>query len=95
MGLLIGVLVIAAALGLAVRQRRVDRKHPFFAAFGTTFVAVFLLVPGLLGYELHKSDWSIMRVTVSDGPIWWQIYLGLAFVLPAMYFWRKALRALP
>jgi hypothetical protein len=66
------------------------------AAFGATFAAVFLLVPGVLGYELHKSNWSFMRVTVSDGPVWWQIYVGLVFVLlPAMYFWRKALRALP
>lgn len=95
MGLLIGVLAIAAVLGLATRQRRAERNHPFSAAFGTTFVAVVMLVPGLLGFELHKSDWSFVRVTVSDGPVWWQVYLGLAFVLPAMYFWRKALRALP
>ena len=78
-----------------MRQQRAERNNPFSAAFGTTFVAALLLVPGLLGYELHKSDWSIMRVTVGDGPVWWQIYLGLAFVLPAVYFWRKALRALP
>ena len=96
MGPLLGVLAIAAVLALAVRQHRAaDQKHPFSAAFGATFGAVLLLVPGVLGYELHKSDWSIMRVTASDGPVWWQIYLGLAFVLPALYFWRKALRVLP
>ena len=95
MGPLLGVLVIATVLGVAVWQERYRRNNPWSGAFGTTFVAVFLLVPGLLGYELHKSDWSFMRVTASDGPVWWQIYLGLIFVLPAMYFWRKALRALP
>ena len=95
MGLLIGVLAIATVLGLAVRQHRAERKNPFSAAFGMTFAALLLVVPGVLGYELHKSDWSFMRVTVNDGPVWWQIYLGLAFVLPAVYFWRKALRALP
>ena len=96
MGPLLAVLAIATVLGLAVRQHRsAERRNPFSAAFGATFVVILLLVPGLLGYELHKSDWSIMRVTVSDGPVWWQIYLGLAFLLPATYFWRKALRALP
>lgn len=74
---------------------QLERNNPWPAAFGTTFAAIIFLVPGLLGYELHKSNWSIMRVTASDGPVWWQINLGLAFVLPAMYFWRKALRALP
>ena len=72
-----------------------ERNNPWPAAFGTTFAAVLLLVPGLLGYELHKSNWSIMRVTESDGAVWWQIYVGLAFVLPALYLWRKALRTLP
>lgn len=96
MGPLLAVLAIATVLLLAARQHRAaDRRHPFSAAFGATFGAVLLLVPGVLGYELHKSDWSIMRVTVSDGPVWWQVYLGLAFVVPAVHFWRKALRALP
>jgi hypothetical protein len=71
------------------------RNNPFSAAFGATFVVLLLVVPGRLGYELHKSDWSIIRVTGNDGPVWWQMSLGLAFVLPAAYFWRKALRALP
>ena len=95
MGLLLGVLAVAILLGLVARRQQAERNNPFSAAFGTTFAAVLLIVPGVLGYELHKSNWSIMRVTVSDGPVWWQIYMGLAFVLPAMYFWRKALRALP
>jgi hypothetical protein len=94
-GILITALAIAVTLALAVRQHKADRKSPFHAAFGTTFAAVLLIVPGFLGYEFHKSNWSIMRVTVSDGPVWWQIYLGLTFVLPAIYFWRKAVRALP
>ena len=95
MGPLIAVLSIVTVLGLAIRQHRAEREHPFSAALGATFAAVLLVVPGLLGYELHKSNWSLMRVTLSDGPVWWQIYVGLFFVLPAIYFWRKALRALP
>jgi hypothetical protein len=74
---------------------RSERNNPFSAAFGATFGAVLLFVPGVLGYELHKSAWSIIRVTQNDGPVWWQIYIGLIFVLPAIYFWRKALRTLP
>jgi hypothetical protein len=95
MGTLIGVLAIATVVGLAMRQHRAGRNNPFSAAFSTTFVAVLLIVPGLLGYEIHKSDWSFIRVTASDGPVWWQIYPGLIFLVPALYFWRKALRALP
>jgi hypothetical protein len=95
MGPLIVALAIVTVLGLAIRQHRAEGKHPLSPAFGATFVVIFLLVPGLLGYEMHKSDWSIIRVTEHDGPVWWQIYLGLAFVLPAAYFWRKGLRALP
>ena len=72
-----------------------ERNNPWPAAFATTFGAILLIVPGLLGYELHKSNWSIMSVTESDGPVWWQIYVGLAFVLPAIYFWRRAVRTLP
>ena len=94
LGLLI-VLAIVTVVCLGIRQKRAELKNPFSAAFGMTFAAVLLVVPGLLGYELHKSNWFFMRVTVSDGPVWRQIYLGLVFVLPAIYFWRKALRTLP
>jgi hypothetical protein len=75
-----GVLAIAVVLGLAVRQHRSERNHPLSAAFGATFLAVFLVVPGFLGYELQKTG---------------QIYLGLVFVAAGNVPRRKALRALP
>jgi hypothetical protein len=94
MGPLIGVLAIAAFVALSVGQHRARRNNPFRDAFSTTFVALLLVVPGLLGYELHKSDWSIIRITHGGSPVWWQVYIGLMFVLPAIYFWRKVVREL-
>jgi hypothetical protein len=70
------------------------RANSFSAAFSTTLLALLLLVPGLSGYELHKSDWSFVRLTHSGAPVWWEIRFGIIALLLAIYFWRKALRML-
>ena len=70
-------------------------RHPSLSnAFGATFAALLFLVPGLMGYELHKSNWSFVRVTSAGAPVAWEIQLGALASLLAIYFWRKALREL-
>ena len=73
-------------------SRAARRTNSFSAAFSTTFLAILLLVPGLSGYELHKSDWSFVRVTRTGALVWWEIWFGVIALLFAIYFWRKALR---
>ena len=75
-------------------SRAARRTNSFSAAFSTTLLAILLLVPGLSGYELHKSDWSFVRVTRTGGLVWWEIWFGVISLLFAIFFWRRALRLL-
>jgi hypothetical protein len=70
------------------------RTNSFSAAFSTTLLAIILLVPGLSGYELHKSDWSFVRVTRTGAIVWWEIWFGVVALVFAIFFWRRALRLL-
>ena len=90
--------MVQAVLTCSTAARCVDvmrfRQTPLSNAFGTTFLAVLMFVPGIMGYELHKSDWSFVRVTSEGSPVWWEIQIGIGATLFAVYFWRKAFRSL-
>ena len=68
------------------------KNQPLHAAFTfTTFGALFL-VAGLIGYTIQKSNWSIIAGSWSDGPVWWEVRLGVVALALAAYFWRKGLQ---
>jgi hypothetical protein len=52
------------------------------------------IVSGAIGYTLSKRARIASGTPLSDGVIWWQIWIGLAAALVATYFWRRGLRSI-
>jgi hypothetical protein len=63
-------------------------------AFSSTTGAVFFLTAGVLGYRLDRRARFFTSTAWSDTVIWWQIWIGVAMAVAALYFWRRALRGL-
>lgn len=72
-----------------------QRNSPFGNAFGATLFGAVFLGAGAIGYEIKKSNWSIVTGAWTGGPVWWEIWLGATMLAFAVYFWRQAIRTLP
>jgi hypothetical protein len=70
-------------------------NYDLHAAFTCTAASGLCAVAGVMGYELSKRSRFFTGTAWSDDVIWWQVWVGVAFALVAVYFWRKGLRTLP
>jgi hypothetical protein len=84
--LFVGVLVIAWHHRISFGGR------PHAAAFSTTFGAALFLISGSIGFGLQKGPALFSEARWSDGVIWPQVYLGIAFSIAAIFCWRRALK---
>ena len=69
-------------------------RRPVPLACSTTALALLLLVAGGHGYTLSKHDAFVAGTRWTDGPIWWQVYVGVALLMLAVWLWRRAIRSL-
>ena len=53
-------------------------------AFGLLF-----LVAGLVGWTLSTHDAFVARTQWAEGPIWWQVAVGIALLLLAVFWARR------
>ena len=67
-------------------------QSPLWYAFTTTAAAALFLISGSVGYTLRKGLPLFAAARWSDGVIWSQVGVGLAFVPVAVFCWRKAIR---
>jgi succinate dehydrogenase hydrophobic anchor subunit len=72
-----------------MRQRR-----PLAMAFSLTAAVVLFLVSGFAGFMLSRHDRFVAGTSWSPTVIWWQVWMGLAVVPLAAWFWRAGLRDL-
>jgi hypothetical protein len=84
--LFVGVLVIAW------HHRITPGRRPHAAAFSTTFAAALFLISGIIGFGLQKGPSLFSEARWSDGVIWPQVTLGIAFLVAAIFCWRRALK---
>jgi drug/metabolite transporter (DMT)-like permease len=66
---------------------------PLWIAFSTTATAILFIVSGAIGYTLDKRTRSIAG-SWSDTVIWWEVWVGIASAVIAIYFWHRGLRSL-
>jgi hypothetical protein len=69
-------------------------RRPVPLACSTTAMALLLLVAGGRGYTLSKHDAFVAGTRWTDGPIWWQVYVGVALLAVSAWLWSRALRSL-
>jgi hypothetical protein len=68
--------------------------NPFHNALSLTLLGMLFVVPGLLGCKLRKSPWTFVGCTWSDSVWWKEVWVGLAVLLLAGYFWKRAIRSI-
>jgi hypothetical protein len=91
MQIVIGLSVVGVWIALGILLRRRLRTNPFHAAFSATAAAGLFLVAGVAGYILRRG---FFQGIWTDNVVWWEIRLGLLFLILAVYFWRKSFRSL-
>ena len=57
--------------------------------FSVAAAGVLLFVSGLIGWDLRYSRGWFQGARWVDGPVWWQVGLGLAFLLLASVWARR------
>jgi len=70
------------------------RRTPIFNALSFTAASTLFVVSGLCGYTLSRHDRFVAGTPWSPTVIWWQVWMGLAIVPLAAWFWRAGLRDL-
>ena len=63
---------------------------PLWIAFSTTAAAMFFIVAGLVGYNMMRRGQAFAGPTWSNSVVWWQVEVGVLFIVIAAYFWYRA-----
>jgi hypothetical protein len=88
---IVGLLIIVAA-AFFWHTRMAPSQSPQGVAFTTTFAAALFLITGIIGYGLQRGPDLSAASRWSNSVIWPQVWLGLAFLIAAVFCWRRALR---
>ena len=67
-------------------------RNPFYAVFTFALAGIFLFVTGAIGWRAHRFSGLNFRGTWTDGPVWSQVGMGIAFLALAAIFHRVAWR---
>ena len=87
----VGILIIVA-VGLVWHKGVVPSQSPQAAAFTTTFAAALFIITGSIGFGLQKGPALFSDTRWTGTVIWPQVYLGVAFLVAALFCWRNALK---
>jgi hypothetical protein len=88
------VLFLAAWTWVFYKQSGGRIWSPLWIAFSATTLAALFIVSGTIGYTLSKRARFTTGTAWSDTVIWWEIAVGIAAALVAIYFWRRGLRSI-
>lgn len=95
---LLGYLFVAigVAVTIAVSRRVHGRRSrsPLWGGFTLTAASALFLVSGLMGFNLDQRVRFASGSAWSDGPIFWQLVVGLVLVPFAVHFLRRGIRDL-
>lgn len=86
------ILMVAATFGLSIKLN--SRWWPgrpgyeYQQVFSAVAGGLLFFITGLIGCDLSKSRQFLRGTAWVDGPIWWQLTLGVALLLLAAYWAR-------
>jgi hypothetical protein len=61
----------------------------YHRVFSTAAVGLLFTVAGTIGWDLSHSHGWFQGTTWGDGPIWWQVGLGVTFLALSVVFARR------
>jgi hypothetical protein len=91
---LVALIALMIAVGV-VATRLHSRSWPgrpgwqYHRVFSVGFGGLLLLIAGLIGWDLKHVRGFFQGTRWVDGPIWWQVSLGSALLLLAVYWARR------
>ena len=87
----VALAVIVIIVGVSALWHTRWPQSPQALAFGTTFGAILFLVTGFFGYALQKGPPLLAESRWTNAVIWPQVALGTAFLIAAVFCWRRAI----
>ena len=69
-------------------------RRPVPLACSATAVALLLIVAGASGFTMNRHDAFVAGTRWAEGPIWWQVAVGVALLGVSAWLWRRAMRSL-
>jgi hypothetical protein len=88
---LIGMMLAVLVLGTR-QQSRAWPGRPgwqYQRVFSIGFAGLLFFVAGLIGWDLKYSHGWFQGTKWVDGPIWWEVGLGMSLLLLAGYWARR------
>jgi hypothetical protein len=69
------------------------RRGPLWLAFSGTLAALLFIGAGAAGYNMSRYQRSVEGTAWRDGVIWWEVWIGVAFLVIAVAMWQRGLQA--
>jgi hypothetical protein len=87
---LIGVMVATVLVGIRTNIWSPTRPgYEYQRVFSAAAAGLLFLIAGLIGWDLSYSHGWFQGTKWVDGPVWWQIGLGVAFLALAGVWARR------
>ena len=91
---LLAMVVTALVLSTKLNARAWrSSSRGYQRVFSVAAAGLLLLVPGIIGWDLSYSHGWFRGARWADGPVWWQVGLGLGLLLLAAYCARSVNQA--
>jgi hypothetical protein len=92
---LIGMLVLVAVIGIASNPPRRRRRpgYEYQRVISAVVGGLFLIVAGAIGWDVKYSHGFFQGTKWIDGPVWWELGVGIALLLLARVWARRLPRS--
>ena len=87
---LIALVVTAVFLSVRLNSRWLARPgYEYQRVFGVTAGGLLFFVAGIIGWDLSYSRGWFQGTKWVDGPVWWEVGVGLGLLLLAGFWARR------
>jgi hypothetical protein len=90
---LVALVVTVMFLSVRMNSKWMARPGGYQRLFSVTAAGLLFFVAGLIGWDLSYSHGWFQGTKWVDGPVWWEVGLGLGLLLLAGFWVRGRLRS--
>ena len=70
-------------------KRRTRSGYEYQRVFSAAAVGLLLFIAGLIGWDLSSSHGWFQGTTWVDGPVWWEVGVGVGLLVLAAFWARR------